>query len=69
MMDVLPFKNRDSVLQQASVIMAHERGATMLAMRRLGWKESEVLIFLAVQEALDALVKKNPSMKTRTKRR
>lgn len=65
-MDVLPLKNKDSVLQQAGVTMAHERGATMLAMHRLVWKEPEVLIFLAVQEALDTLVKKNPSMEIKS---
>ncbi len=66
MMDVLPLKNRDSTLQQVGVIMAHERGVTMVAMRRLGWKEPKVLIFLAVQEALDTLVKKNPSMEIKS---
>ncbi len=62
MMDVQPIKSRYSMLQQAGMIMAHERGVTMVAVRGLGWKEPEVLIFLAVQEALDTLVKKNSSM-------
>lgn len=66
MMDILPFKNRDGVLQQAGAIMAHERGVTRVAMRRLGWKEPEALVFLAVQEALDTLVKKNPGMEIKT---
>ena len=66
MMDVPPLKNGDSALQQAGAIMAHERDATIAAMRGMGWKEPEVLIFMAVQEALDSLVRKNPGVEIKT---
>jgi len=62
MKDVLPLKNGDNILQQAGEIMAHERDVTLVAIRRFGWKETEVLIFLAVQEALDTLAKKSPGL-------